>query len=63
MVGECHYYAREANEVENEYYRSLSHPEARHLIDQYKALVVPRMAIRDIISEVDPGLKFYFIAR
>lgn len=63
VVGECQYHPREANEVENEYYRSMSYPEARQLLEEYRALLVPRMAIRDILGEVNAGLKYYFIAK
>jgi hypothetical protein len=62
-VNECWYTPTEANEVENEHYRSLSHPQARKLIDDNKALIIPRMAIRDILGEIESGLKFYFVTR
>lgn len=49
--------------MENEFYRSLSYPESIQLVNYYNALVIPRMVIRDILSDVEPGLKFYFITR
>lgn len=49
--------------MENEFYRSLSYPESIQLVNHYNALVIPRMVIRDILSDVEPGLKFYFITR
>lgn len=62
-VGSASYSPKEPNEVENEFYRSLSYPESIQLVNHYNALVIPRMVIRDILSDVEPGLKFYFITR
>jgi hypothetical protein len=35
----------------------------RRLVEKFKAVVVPRTAIREIVGEVDAKLKYYFVVR